>query len=107
MKVRKFYSVQDAYQRMGFWGSVEATAVVVTLGDIAFWPRNGWVAVGGGVAWWASSKARQTFSALFWNQAEMLHTSSMSGDPAIFKFMSKRHQRQLSQKSFDKFSRRR
>lgn len=35
----------------------------------------------------------------------MLHTSTASGEPGIYRFMNKRDQRKLAQDSFDKFSR--
>lgn len=105
MRVRKFYSVEDAYERMGFWRTVEVVAGVVTLGDL-FVVRSPVVFVIGAATWWVVDRLRVTFSALFWNQAEMLHTSSAQGEPGIFRFMSAKHQRQLAQKSFDKFSQR-
>ena len=106
MRVRKFYSVEDAYQRWGFWKSVETVAAVVTIGDL-FVVRSVKVFIVGAVVWWAVDKTRKTFQRLFWNQAEMLHTSTASGEPGIYRFMSPKHQRQLAQKSFDKFSKER
>lgn len=98
-----FVSVRDAYHlwRQVFWSQCIAAALVTGFTLLGFI----WGALVPLGAWIYLERPRRRYRALFWNQALALHSSKVQGEPEIYAFMSKRHQREHARLAVERFLR--
>jgi hypothetical protein len=99
--VTGFISVRSAYER---WRQIARlqTVMLATMGASlvlglllpAFISFGSWAYLEG---------SRKLYRTLFWNQALALHSSKLEGEPKIYEFMTKRHQREHARLSVEKF----
>lgn len=98
-----FLSVRDAYLAWRRTRREQLTAggVAILIALLGF----PWALLAGAGIWIYLERPRKRYEALFWNQALALHSSKREGEPEIYEFMSKRHQREHAQLAAERFLR--